>query len=413
MDKGVGYIVMGKGSPLPFNPTNITPQSGYTVNFTSQKVNNGLVDVVLYRDQYNIINGVSDSYNINLNLVGNPYPSAISTVELYNDNSSNIEPKFYFWTHEHPISNTFVGPWGYNFSNNSMYSATVSGSTVTTVNPLGNNPLGLNYTYIASGQAFFVQARNGITSGTTQLNFNNSMRNVTNPNISFLKTNTDDSLNRIWLSMTEINGDKNFIALGFGANNTDDLSLNDVYRMDSGNDTEFYSLIPQVQGDFDIQFLSEFSDDKTIPLGMEIRAAGSYAIQIEQAEGVFIAGQKIYLEDTYLDIIHEMGMGPYTFTQAVGENINDRFILRFTNSALGNEDTLFNQVKVYPNPSTGVFNISYQGSATLQYTVYDLTGKTILSGTGNQIDLSRQAIGMYFAKITDGSAVRSLKLVRE
>ena len=146
---------------------------------------------------------------------------------------------------------------------------------------------------------------------------------------------------------------------------------------------------------------------------MEVFQSGMYQIQLEQTDGIFNQGQSIYLEDTYQDIIHDLGTSPYTFTQSAGTNINNRFILRFTNSALGNEETVFNQVKVYPNPSNGVFNIAYYGSETLQYTIYDLTGKTVMSGTGNTINLSQQAIGLYVAKITDGTAVQTLKLVRE
>jgi hypothetical protein len=415
MEAGLGYIVMGQGSPSSFSAGDIgTSHTGYTVDFTGKKVNNGSIDVGISKDKYNIDGGIgSDSYNINLNLVGNPYPSAISTGELYKDNSANIRPNFYFWTHAQQISSSFAGPWAYNFSNNSFASATVDTSTyAVTTNALNTGLSGLDYTYIASGQAFFVTARNTISSGDV-LNFNNSMRGVTNTNTSFLRVGNQDSLNRIWLSMSEQDGTKNPIAIGFSASNTDGLSDNDVYRIDSGNDTEFYSLIPQVQGDFDIQFLSEFDSTKTIPLGMEILENATYTIQVEQTEGIFLNGQTIYLEDTYQNIIHDLTASAYIFTQDAGENLNDRFVLRFTNAALSNEETALSEVKVYPNPSTGVFNIAYYGSETLQYIIYDLTGKTLMSGTGNQINLSNRAIGMYFAKITDGTAVRTLKLVRE
>lgn len=63
------------------------------------------------------------------------------------------------------------------------------------------------------------------------------------------------------------------------------------------------------------------------------------------------------------------------------------------------------EVKVYPNPSSGIFNFQTQEAAQLE--VYDLMGKMILTksvqaGTAS-FDLSEQASGMYLLKITNGS----------
>ena len=56
-------------------------------------------------------------------------------------------------------------------------------------------------------------------------------------------------------------------------------------------------------------------------------------------------------------------------------------------------------ISVYPNPSTAVFNI--QGSAELGVVeVYNTIGKlvlkTMVKDTQTQIDLSKQAAGMYY-----------------
>jgi hypothetical protein len=410
MEEGLGYIVMGKGSVFPFSIANASGAvSGYNVEFSGNKVNNAEVLVKLHKDNFT----GTDANNVNLNLVGNPYPSAIDIKEVFKVNKDNILGNFAFWTHDTPIA-AIGGPYAYDFSNSSFdYGNVVENAGVYTFTPAsGSNAAFEN---IASGQGFLVSAKETIATGVTELKFNNSMREASLPNTSFLKQskNEEVSLNRIWLSMTQGTQIQRGIAIGFGVDLSDDMGMGDMPRVDSANDTDFYSLIDGQNGGFSIQFLGEFNVNKEIPLGIEILNSGTYQIQIEQFEGIFTQDQKIYLEDTYEDVIHNLNEGAYSFTQTAGTNINERFILRFTNTTLGNDDTALNTVKVYPNPSTGVFNVSYQGSATLQYTVYDLTGKTILSGTGNQIDLSRQAIGMYFAKITDGSAVRSLKLVRE
>jgi hypothetical protein len=251
----------------------------------------------------------------------------------------------------------------------------------------------------------------GITS-PSNVTYKNSMRTTGN-NDTFLRQVSDiPQVSRLWLNMTGANS-FNQIAVGFDISTADTYGIGDAPRVASAIDTDFYSIIPEVSGAFAIQFLSEFQEDKIVSLGISVLNQGIFEITLNHADGIFLNGQTIYLEDTYQNIIHDLTASAYIFTQDAVENLNDRFVLRFTNAALSNEETALNEVKVYPNPSTGVFNIAYYGSETLQYTVYDLTGKTLMSGTGNQINLSNRAIGIYFAKITDGTAVRTLKLVRE
>lgn len=409
MPKGIGFIAMGEDSPTNFNVGQMgVSQAAFNVTFEGEKIHNGTFTAQVYQDAYT---PSFNANNNNLNLLGNPFPSAIDVYELYHDNASVLEGKFYFWTHDAQLA-AISGPNTYDFNNNNFAIGAVTGTypsyTYTqTLSGTGKSAP----RYIASTQGFMASALDGIASPST-VTYKNSMR-ATGNNNTFLRQASDlPQVSRLWLNMTGVSS-FNQIAVGFDTSTTDAYGMGDAPRVASAADTDFYSIIPEVTGAFAIQFLSDFQDDKMVPLGISVWHQGTFEITLDHVEGVFNEGQIIYLEDTYLDIIHNLSEGAYPFTQTAGANINDRFILRFTNTALGNDDTALNTVKVYPNPSTGVFNVSYQGSATLQYTVYDLTGKTILSGTGNQIDLSHQAIGMYFATITDGSAVRSLKLVRE
>ncbi len=63
-------------------------------------------------------------------------------------------------------------------------------------------------------------------------------------------------------------------------------------------------------------------------------------------------------------------------------------------------------VNVYPNPSTGIFNLSQ----ALDYYVYDLNGKQVANGKNvNTIDLSNQPSGLYLIKDNKGNAVRLVK----
>ncbi|MCC7522078.1 MAG: T9SS type A sorting domain-containing protein [Flavobacteriaceae bacterium] len=411
MPKGIGFIAMGKDSPTSFSVGQMgVSQAAFDVTFEGEKIHNGTFTAEVKQDAYNVSPGYNPNNN-NLNLLGNPYPSAIDVFELYHDNASVLEGKFYFWTHDAQLA-AISGPNAYDFDNNNFAIGAVTGTypsyTYTqTLSGTGKSAP----RYIASTQGFMASAIDGIAS-TSNVTYKNSMRATGNNNTFFRQASDIPQVSRLWLNMTGANS-FNQIAVGFDISTSDTYGMGDAPRVASAANTDFYSIIQEVNGAFAIQFLSDFQDDKMVPLGISVLNQGTFEISLDHADGIFTEGQKIYLEDTYEDVIHNLNEGAYSFTQTAGTNINDRFILRFTNTALGNDDTALNTVKVYPNPSTGVFNVSYQGSATLQYTVYDLTGKTILSGTGNQIDLSHQAIGMYFATITDGSALRSLKLVRE
>jgi len=79
---------------------------------------------------------------------------------------------------------------------------------------------------------------------------------------------------------------------------------------------------------------------------------------------------------------------------------------------------LANQVKVYPNPSKGLFNLSYNGNAVLeQLTVFDVTGKVVkkmsLKGFDKSelIDMTDFAKGMYFMKIQTATSTSSKRII--
>ena len=78
-----------------------------------------------------------------------------------------------------------------------------------------------------------------------------------------------------------------------------------------------------------------------------------------------------------------------------------------------------NFIKVYPNPSNGIFNLKFDTSLDFHYEVYNLLGQTIKMGTSNsnqhQIDLSGSAEGVYLLKVTDivSNKTKNFKLIKE
>lgn len=73
-------------------------------------------------------------------------------------------------------------------------------------------------------------------------------------------------------------------------------------------------------------------------------------------------------------------------------------------------------LKVYPNPSTGIFTIATQENVTVE--VYDLVGKAIVKKAmtvgSNSIDISNYASGMYLLKATNASGkTNTYKIVKQ
>lgn len=74
---------------------------------------------------------------------------------------------------------------------------------------------------------------------------------------------------------------------------------------------------------------------------------------------------------------------------------------------LANESFNLNNIQIYPNPSTGIYNISAGNSTIDEIVVYDVMGKIINSnkniqtdGSNSTIDLTSISSGIYFVKIT-------------
>jgi hypothetical protein len=411
MPQGLGFIVMGKGSDIPFSSSHITDDnSGYSIVFEGEKINNGTITAPIKHDLYSGF----DANNNNLNLLGNPYPSAIDVFDFYYENQAVINSNFYFWTHDLPIANNFNGPNAYDFSNSSFAISTISGTypSYSYTRVAGSSTINAPQ-YIASGQGFLVSGKDE-NSGTVNVSFKNVMRE-TNQNTTFLRQVVDIvEQDKVWLNLTGGNNLFRQIAIGFNASTSDEFGMGDAARIDSADDYDLYSILSGVQGHFAIQFLSSFNLDKTVQLGVEILQSGAFQIAIDHTEGIFTQVQAVYLEDKLLNVIHDLGTGAYSFTQTAGNDINDRFELRFTAGALDTEELAMENVTIYPNPSKNIFNISNKGNEMPLITVFDINGKALFqSEQTNQIDLSNFSHGLYFAKLMYSTGQKTFKLFKE
>ena len=99
-----------------------------------------------------------------------------------------------------------------------------------------------------------------------------------------------------------------------------------------------------------------------------------------------------------------------------GVNIDD-FVI---NGTLSNQNFELNNVVVYPNPSKGLFTISFGDIQPSAIDVYDVSGKIILSKKEVQIsnfetaiDLTDAASGIYFVKITANNQSTVKRIIKD
>ncbi|MXN92819.1 T9SS type A sorting domain-containing protein [Flavobacterium sp. Sd200] len=100
-----------------------------------------------------------------------------------------------------------------------------------------------------------------------------------------------------------------------------------------------------------------------------------------------------------------------------GSSVTVKFKLEET--AAVKNSAFKNAVKIYPNPSAGIYNITVAGAyQNLDYQMYNVMGQKINSGkmtNGSTINISNAANGVYMLKVTEQSTGKeaTFKLVKE
>lgn len=130
-------------------------------------------------------------------------------------------------------------------------------------------------------------------------------------------------LHRFWLSLSSTTNLLGSTLVGYatGATHGVDSGLDALYFNDSP--VAFTSLINDVEYIIQGRALP-FTDTDVVPMGFKTNEAGNYTIALTNFDGLFQAGQAIYLKDTDTGLIHNLKTAPYTFSTQVGV-FNTRF----------------------------------------------------------------------------------------
>ncbi|WP_143161877.1 GEVED domain-containing protein [Flavobacterium terrae] len=403
---GQGYIERGLNS-APLNSP---------VNFTSTFIgtpNNGTLTTPISRGTYSGVNyntGVSTTPatddDDNWNLLGNPYPSSISAADFLNANSTNLDGFVKIWTHGIPPTTTALDPfynnYGYNYDPNDYITWNLSGPSTPGFSG-----------YIGAGQGFITKMKHTSPTTSSTAVFNNSMRNASFTNSEFYKsanqkTSIGNSEGRIWIDLVSSNAStRALIAYVDGATDNRDQ----MYDAQADLKTNFRinSLLGQerliIQGK-----KAPFDSNDQVNLAFKTPTNGTYTIAIGAVDGLFTdLSQNIYLEDTQLNIIHDLRSAPYQFTTTQEENVN-RFVLRYTNQTLSNDTFDYsNTVSIYANENVTIKSTSEN---IKNIKIYDVLGKTLVDKdkvNKNEVILTelKPTGGMLIVKatLTNGSEV--------
>jgi hypothetical protein len=368
MATGKGYIAM---APTTFTTTPTTFYGTF-----SGKPNNGIIPIQISRGSitgapYNGTNGIQiTNISDNWNLIGNPFPSSIRANQFLVDNQTAIEGNVRLWTHgalpSNLISSPYYGTYVYNYSPGDYLTYNYTGASCC---PAVGPEL-----YIGAGQGFFVQMIEGL-AGNTNVTFNNGLRSGTYDNSSFYKSSvstvTTSNKHRIWLDIVSATNQSERTLIGYvdGATNGPDSFYDASYSI--SNSLGIYSLINDNKNNIQGRALP-FNDQDTVPIGINVISNGTYNIAIGSLDGLFTT-QNIYLEDTTLNIVHDLKQSPYSFTSTVG-TFNDRFLLKYTSSSLVNQSFTSNKALAFIKDN----KLEIQASIAIkQIELYDISGKLI------------------------------------
>lgn len=238
------------------------------------------------------------------NLIGNPYPSAISAPAFVAANPSITGSALYFWDDDGSAGTDYDAATDYAVWNNLGF---VSG-------PNSGTPFNGN---IASCQGFFIES-----SSSANIQFNNSMR--TTANSSFFDQN---NIERLWISVTTAANDYNETLIAFKADATEGIDPQYDAKKLKGN--AHISLYSKADGsDLAIQAIPSLTADKIVPLGIDADVNGAQTIRLKHVDNIDQTSQ-IILEDTKLGIFQNLRNNPvynYVFDK---NSDSQRFRLHF------------------------------------------------------------------------------------
>ncbi|MDW5289120.1 choice-of-anchor D domain-containing protein [Formosa sp. PL04] len=398
---GSDNLQAGVGYAATHTNTDFTEGNTYLYTFTGDFNNGTIYTPVERNDESNL-----DS---NWNLIGNPYPSAIDVKSFFDANvnvlnsEGTLEGVIYLWSHDTPPSETYNGNELLNFSPSDYAIINGSGSIAAQIGE-GTKP----DNFIPSCQGFFVKFSDNYIAPNGHVIFNNTMR-VANKNTQFFK---QQESNKIWINLTSDNGvfSQTLVSYISGAKDDFDGSYFDVEtHISKDTSAKLYSMIHESDKKLTIQGkdLNSIHEDEKITLGFysSIDIPTIYTLSLDDFRGAFLQENELYLEDTFLNLDHNLKDSDYTFTSEPGEH-NNRFYLKFKSRSLtveGHENTT-NLSIIQLNTDEWLFKLNSNKFKMKTISIYNYLGQHLykFNTTSNReiYNLKTLKSGTYIASVS-------------
>lgn len=307
------------------------------------------------------------------NLIGNPYPSNIDIIKLYQDNISTIGTSFYFWDNRGNQQFTQQGS-GYSGDSYAKFNAASppnSGTGVPAPSAVGLTPVKIPTRYTQVGTGFMIEA-----ISTNKLRFKNENRvKDAGPGFFGKPNDTTADVDRYWLSM-ETPGEMQVVnAVVYFDGGNDAFTLDDTEAFLSSDDLFTFAGDKAVA----IQGKASFHNDDIVPLGYKAFKAGTHIISVYKKEGIFAEAQKIFLVDKLLNKTVNLSAKPYKFLTRAGE-FNDRFEIIYKNkNIISTVQDVVEPLLITVTRQSDDLLIMSKGDKLSEVTVYNLLGKPVFT----------------------------------
>jgi hypothetical protein len=375
----------------------------------------------------------------NLNLCGNPYPSAIDADQFIDDNSSSIVGTLFIWEHYSSNSshNTIQYQGGYATYTKTGGTAPVAPSGVSGLGSSSKTPK----RFIPVGQGFFVKG--SATGGT--ITFNNRQR-------LFVKEDDASSYTMFRAANPTVAADSNpemnnapdsfveepFMKLRVGYNSTDNyhrqtllgfMNQHATAGIDNGYDGVSIETLTNdmyfINGTTKLNINGEgfFNVNNIYPIGVKNAISGNVTFVIDGKEN-FSDDQEIYIHDNVTNTYNSIKSQPYQVNLPAG-TYDTRFTLRFTNGqALGIGDNEVNHgISVTHAQSNNMITIKnvLQEVSVNSVSLFNLLGQQVTNWNVEnqnqddiQLKVSDVSTGTYIVKVfTDGGEISKKILVKK
>ena len=340
--------------------------------------------------------------NRGYNVAGNPYPSNIDIVELYQNslivNPTNaLDTTIQFW--DNVVNHTYTQLGGsYKGYSYALYNV----ESDEAIYAPGHDPNGPDIIgtktpsrIVKTDQAFMVRA---LAAGAT-LEFNNAIRKTDRNTVFFGKNSQRDAYHLEMITAEGLGVQNAIVYMPTGSAN---YGREDSKLPSSTMSDALFSFAGETK--IVINGRSLFTTDDVINLGTRHFVPGMYIIRANDLKGVFANGQPIYLKDKILNILTDISVAEYVFTSDSGEFTNRFEIVYKPEIVLATDGTVVKaNIQVYRDAQE--FVVESSAKKITSYELYDMSGRIITSQKANAKEVRFNA-----EQLVDGAYVLKAQL---